>query len=130
MNRASARRLCAAVAAVGLMGAVSAADPAPAERSWMERLTGKPKAVPAEGTFAAPKPAVAPLAPAVQADAVRAEQDAWQRRMDVCLKLEQIAAARGDDKLAERAAELGRQATALYKGRVARLGVRAGEVTP
>ena len=134
MTRLTARRLIAAAAAAGLMGAATAADPAPAERSWMERLTGKP-AKPAEpdGTFGAarPKPtAFAPLDPAALQDAVRAEADALARQLEVCTKLQQIAAARGDDKLAARAAELEKQAGDLYRGRVARLGVKTGGGAP
>ena len=131
MNRIAARRLLAAGVAVGLMGAVTAADPA--ERSWREKLTGAKPAKPPEpdGTFgtAPPKPtAYAPLEPAVQADAVRAEQDAWQRRMDVCLKLQQVAAGRNDDTLRATADELEKQATALYQARIARLGVKESGV--
>lgn len=133
MNRIAARRLLAAASAVGLMGAVAAADPAPADRSWLDKLTGGKPAKPPEpdGTFgtAPPKPAAyAPLDPGVQADAVRAEQDAWQRRVDVCTALQKVAAARGDDALAARATELEAQATALYKARVARLGVKESGV--
>jgi hypothetical protein len=134
MNRTAGRRLLAAAAAAGLMGAAAAADPAPAGRSWLDKLTGgEPAAKPAEpdGTFGGTphKPALfAPLDPGVQAEAVRAEQDAWQRRMDVCLKLQQAAAAKGDEALMSRAAELEAQATALYAARVARLGVKESGV--
>ena len=129
MTRIAARRLVAAAAAVGLMGAAVAADPAPADRSWLDKLTGGKPAKPADpdGTFGTtpPKPtAYAPLDPAALQDAVRAEGEALARRMEVCTKLQQVAAARGDDKLAARAVELEKLAAALYKGRVARLGVK------
>ncbi len=134
MTRLRARRLLAAVAAGGLVGAAVAADPAPADRSWMERLTGKP-AKPAEpdGTFAgtSPRPtSYAPLDPTAFQDAVLAERDALARRLEICTKLQEIAAARGDEKLAARAADLEKQASAIYKGRVARLGVKDGGGAP
>ena len=130
MTRLAARRLLAAAAAAGLMGAAVAADPAPADRTWYQKLTGgkPPKPAEPDGTFgtAPPKPTgFAPLDPAALQEAVRAEADAWARRLEVCTKLQQIAAARGDDKLAAHAAELEKQAGAIYKGRVARLGVKS-----
>jgi hypothetical protein len=115
------------------MGVAAAADPAPApaDRTWLEKLTGKQpaEAKPAEpdGTFGTtpPKPTVyAPLDPAALQEAVRAEADALTRRMEVCTRLQQVAAARGDDKLAARAVELEKLAAAMYKARVARLGVK------
>lgn len=134
MHRNTARRLLAAASAAGLMGAATAADPAPAERSgsWYDRLTGPSLGIPIkpaepDGTFGGtpPRPTTfAPLDPAVQADAVRAEGEALARRMDVCLKLREAADARGDAALAARADELERQATAVYKARTARLGVK------
>ncbi len=125
------RRLLAAAVAAGLMGAVAAADPSPADRTWLGNLTDKKPAEtkPSEpdGTFGttAPKPTVyAPLDPAALQEAVRAETDALARRMEVCTKLQQVAAARGDEKLAARALELEQLAAAMYKARVARLGVK------
>lgn len=127
MTRLTARRLLAVVAAGGLMGAAVAADPAPADRTWLDKLTGGKPAKPAEpdGTFGTTAPkSYAPLDPSVFQDAVLAERDALARRLEVCTKLQQIAAARNDEKLAAKAAELEKQATAIYKGRVARLGVK------
>ena len=71
-----------------------------------------------------------PMDPGALAEALRAEQDAWQRRMDVCLKLRQIAADANDDKLLTQADDLERQATALYHQRTARLGVKAPAAAP
>lgn len=126
MTRLAGRRLLAAAAAAGLMGAATAADPAPAGRSWYERLTGTPHAAPADGTFGAPAPPVryAPLDPAALQEAYKAEADALARRLEVCTQLQRVAAAKGDEKLLARAAELELQASAVYKGRVARLGVK------
>jgi hypothetical protein len=67
---------------------------------------------------------VEPLPPDVLAEAVRAEQDAYIRRLDVCTRLKQIAAEKNDDKLTLKAADLERAATALYEQRVAKLGVK------
>jgi hypothetical protein len=73
----------------------------------------------------APPPVVfAPLAADVLAEAVRAEQDAYVRRLDVCTKLRKAAAEKADDKLAALADDLERQATALYQARVGKLGVK------
>lgn len=78
----------------------------------------------AKGTKARPPVIVEPLPPDELAEAVRAEQDAYIRRLDVCTRLKQFAAEAGDDKLAQQAADLERQATALYEQRVAKLGVK------
>jgi hypothetical protein len=68
-------------------------------------------------------PVQAPLTPEVKADALRAEQDAYLRRVSVCTELRRVAMERGDDALARQADELERQAGALYNARVAGLGV-------
>jgi hypothetical protein len=88
---------------------------------------GKPAGAPRD-TKAAPQVRppviVEPLPPDVLAEAVRAEQDAYIRRLDVCTRLREIAAEKGDDKLAMQAADLERRATAVYEARVAKLGVK------
>jgi hypothetical protein len=98
---------------------------------WFGGSAAKPES---EKTFAdvpaRPPVIVGPLDPTVLAEALRAEQDAWQRRMDVCLKLRQVALQLDDEALAARADELERQATALYHQRTARLGVKAGVRSP
>jgi hypothetical protein len=131
MRRFTARGLAVAALTAAALGAAAAADK-PADSPWYSRVLGKSEPKPADPpTFgSAPAPArppavVGPLDPVAQADALRAEQDAWQRRMDVCLKLRQVAAARNDEALATRADELERQATALYQQRVARIGVKS-----
>jgi hypothetical protein len=136
MYRSAAWGLSCALAA-GALASANATDPAKPEEKpgLMSRwLGGSGKKPDTEKTFAdvpARSPVVVgPLDPAVQAQALRAEQDAWERRMGVCLKLQQIALKLGDDKLAQQADELERQATALYYQRTARLGVKAGVRSP
>lgn len=66
---------------------------------------------------------VAPLSSDVVYSALRAEQEAWERRMSVCLKLRQAAMDANDEPLMRQADELERQATSLYHARAAALGV-------
>jgi hypothetical protein len=73
-----------------------------------------------------PPVVVTPLPPAELADAVRAEQMAYLRRLEVCTRLREVAANTDNDKLIETAEELERQAFATYQARVARLGVKTG----
>jgi hypothetical protein len=68
--------------------------------------------------------------PVVLAEALKAEQDAYQRRLDVCLRLRELAAELNDDRLATQALDLERQATALFHQRAARLGVKASLRNP
>jgi hypothetical protein len=68
----------------------------------------------------------APLAPETLAEALRAEQDAYLRRLDVCTKLRQVAIETNDEQLLAKADGLEQQATTLYHQRTARLGVRGG----
>jgi hypothetical protein len=137
MRRFTARGLAVAGLAAGTLATAVAADPPPTDKPWYSRILGgkaepKPADPPTFGSLP-PRVPVGPLDPVAQAEAVKAEQDAWQRRMDVCLKLRQVAAARNDDALAAKADDLERQATTLYSQRVARLGVKSmgrGEVKP
>ena len=114
MRRFTARGLAVAALTAAALGAATAADK-PADSPWYSRVLGKSDPKPAAdpptfgSTPARPPALVGPLDPVAQADALRAEQDAWQRRMDVCLKLRQVAAARNDEALAARADELERQ---------------------
>ena len=129
MHRRAAWGLCAALAA-GAAAPALAADPAPSEsKPWYARLVGGDSKKPEEKTFGstAAKPGVVygPMDPAALAEALKAEQAAYQRRLDVCLKLRQIAVRTNDDQLTEQADELERQATALYHARTAKLGVKA-----
>ena len=105
-------------------GAVTAAEPParPLEQTTlMNKLFGPKKPKPAAP--AAPVTITAPLAPEVKADALRAEQDAYLRRVSICTELRRVALERGDDALARQADELERQAASLYNARVAGLGV-------
>lgn len=78
---------------------------------------------------ARPPVVVTPLSPDVVAEAVRAEQDAVLRRLDICDRLRKVGETTGDATLVIQADELEKQATALYASRVARLGVKGGPKT-
>jgi hypothetical protein len=65
----------------------------------------------------------APLPPEQLAEALRAEQEAYLRRVSVCTELRRIAVQQGDDATVRQADELERQFGALYSARVAALGV-------
>ena len=122
MDRLRAWGLSASVVA-GVAAPGWAADPPGDAKPWYTKMfAGKPDPKPAESR---PAPA-APLAPETLADALRAEQDAYLRRLDVCTKLRQVAVESNDEKLLEKADGLEQQATALYHQRTARLGVRGG----
>lgn len=129
MHRRAAWGLSFALAA-GATAPALAADPAPSEsKPWYARLVGSDSKKPEEKTFgntgARPGVVYGPMDPAALTEALKAEQAAYQRRLDVCLKLRQIAVRTNDDKLTEQADELERQATALYHARTAKLGVKA-----
>ncbi|MGL6075743.1 MAG: hypothetical protein ACRC8S_16425 [Fimbriiglobus sp.] len=117
-----------AIAAEPLPKDVKTAEPTekPEHTAWYHRLTGS-KAP--EKTFGNSVPripvTIAPLEPAALAAALKAEQQAWDRRLEVCHKLRVLAAETNNDKLAAEADDLERQATALYHQRSARLGVKA-----
>ena len=70
-----------------------------------------------------PPTVTAPLPADMVAASLRAEQEAWERRMSVCLRLREIAIETNDEVLLRQVDELERQATALYNVRVAALGV-------
>jgi hypothetical protein len=120
-----------ALAAGGWAGAGLAADPSetkPDDKpSLFARLMpwGKKDGPDAKAPPGPPK-VVAPLPPAELADAVRAEQMAYLRRLEVCTRLRDVAANTNNDKLVDAAEELERQAFATYQARVARLGVKTG----
>ncbi|MBA2227098.1 MAG: hypothetical protein WHU94_03440 [Thermogemmata sp.] len=67
---------------------------------------------------------ISPLPPEVQAEALRAEQEAYLRRVAVCTELRRVAVERGDETLYRQADELEREAEALYRLRVGRLGIQ------
>ena len=69
------------------------------------------------------RPPVATMTPDMVADALRAEQEAWERRMSVCLKIRQAALEENDKALLKQVDDLERQATALYRARTSVLGI-------
>jgi hypothetical protein len=128
MNRFRVWGLSTALA-VGVGGPVVAADPpappAPGEQTTlMSKLFGPrpPKPTGSAGPLGVVT-ITAPLPADVLAEALRAERDAYLRRMSVCTELRRIAVERGDDALVRQTDELERQAGALYNARVAALGV-------
>ncbi len=74
--------------------------------------------------------AVGPLSEETLLAALQSEKDAYARRVEVCLRLKEIALQKGDDKLEAQANELESRATAVYRERVARLGVKGGGPLP
>jgi hypothetical protein len=116
--------LSAALAAGGAAPATAADSPAKPsleQTTLMNKLFGPKK--PKPGPRIPSSAITAPLAPEVLADALRAEQDAYLRRVSVCTELRRVATERADDQLLRQADELERQAAALYNARVAGLGV-------
>ena len=120
----------AATAVLGLGAPAAADDPLKPARGSTPPTTvyaklfgpSKPKVGPvARGSQ--PTTVTAPLSSDVVFSALRAEQEAWERRMSVCLKLRQVALDASDDSLMRQADELERQATSLYNARAAALGV-------
>lgn len=107
-------RAGAAALALGAGVAAFAADP-PAPRSGVRAVGGAPK------TASVTPPGALP-ADTLQA-AVKAEYEAWERRVSVCLKLRQVALERADDALMRQADELEQRANAIYQARVSALGV-------
>ncbi len=121
----------AALAAAGATAAGASDPPSRASRpaqpttTVYDKLFGKKpaKAAPAPGKTD-PAPPVAPGLPVdVKAAALREEQDAYERRMAVCLKLREIAVQQNDDSLLRQVDDLERQAGALYHARTAALGI-------
>jgi hypothetical protein len=144
MRRTARLGALGAALAVGVGALAPAAEPTPKANkaespSWLDRLTPSMGAKsPGDGksfgdTPARPPLAIAPLEPAALAAALRAEQDAWDRRLEVCYKLRVVGGETNDEALIHRANELEQQATALYHSRAARLGVKPklrGEAAP
>lgn len=127
---------------VARAAAPAGADAPPAtatdSRPWYKRMfTSAPKPVGPtvrSGSVVAAPPDRPPTSAALSADAVatalRAESDAYLRRMDVCLKLRQAALERNDDSLMRQVDELERQAKALYEQRTGALGVSKSARAP
>lgn len=131
MYRFRAWGLAALAAAAGATAAGASDPPSRASRPTQptttvyDKLFGKKpaKAAPAPGK-AESAPPVSPGLPAdVKAAALREEQDAYERRMAVCLKLREIAVQQNDESLHRQVDDLERQAGALYHARSAALGI-------
>lgn len=128
MRRFAVWGLTSALAA-GLAAPVFA-DGSPSSSSWYSRVLGSKSEsdkAPAAKTFAdlPTKPvAYAPLDPETVMQATQAEWAAWHRRLEVCHKLREIAVQKNDDQLYTQADDLEKQATALLRQRIARLGVK------
>lgn len=122
MIRYRAWGLAAALAAAGPAAVAADPPPPPRQTTLFDKLFGESK--PKPGPTARRLPTVtAPLPAEVVASALRAEQDAWDRRMAVCLRLREAALAANDDALMRQVDELEREAAALYAARTAALGV-------
>lgn len=80
-------------------------------------------AVKSEKTSKRPAVIVAPPPAEIVVEAVRAESDAYARRLDACTRLRQIAIETGNDNLLNETDELERLAAAVYQARVARMGL-------
>jgi hypothetical protein len=71
-----------------------------------------------------PRPVIiTPPTAEVLAEAIKAEMDAYVRRMDVCTRLRQVAVESNDDSLATTADDLERQAGLIYQQRCAKMGM-------
>jgi hypothetical protein len=112
--------------AVSTESRLLAADPTAPKSTLFKKLFGSSEPKPNGPTV---RPSGRPLTvsvplPADQlAEALRAEQDAYLRRVSVCTELRRIAVQQGDDATVRQADELERQFGALYSARVAALGV-------
>ncbi len=103
-----------------------AAEPTTGPRSsLLARYLGLDSKSRTPGTAAPPvNPIViSTLPPEVQAEALRAEQEAYLRRVAVCTELRRVALERNDPALYEQADALEQQAEQLYRLRVQRLGI-------
>ena len=121
MNRFRVWGLSAALA-VAAGGPAAAAEDPPAEKpSLFKKMFATKK--PGPSVSQRPVTIAAPLPPDQLVEALRAEQDAYLRRVSVCTELRRVAVERGDEPLARQADELERQAGAVYSARVAALGV-------
>lgn len=97
------------------------------KRMFSAPKPAQPGPVVRNGAVAAPPgqpPISQPLSPDAMSAALQAEQAAYLRRLDVCVKLQQIALDSSDETLYGQALELQRRADELYKQRSAALGAR------
>jgi hypothetical protein len=110
-------------------GTATAAGPKSVDsQPWYSRILGqKPteeKPAAKAATTMRPPLIIAPLAPEVLSESVKAEESACTRRLDACAKLREAAMAKNDDALLSQIDELERQAIELCQARIARMGVR------
>ena len=126
------RFLLRGLVAAGVVGlpAVALADPPadPPSRPLLARLNPFGEVEPAPGPRV--RQAVGPLSDEVLLAVMRAERDAYIRRMEVCLRLKEIALDARDERLEAKVNELERQATAAYHERVSRVGGKSGGPLP
>jgi hypothetical protein len=133
----------------GFVATAVAVDPPPPSKpsespSWTARLLGKGDAKPesktdtkseakSEGKSDATGKATTPLRPSIimaplsaelLAEAVKAEEAACTRRLDVCAKLREAAITTNDETLQRQIDELERQAIEVCQARIARMGLR------
>jgi len=137
MSRIGAWGLTVAVGIAGA-GALSATEPTTGPKvtdakPWYQRLTGggtdAKKDEPTVKAAARPSIIIAPLAPEVISEAVKAEETACTRRLDACTKLRQFAIDKNDDKLLTQIDDVERQAIEMCQQRVSRMGVKVGMKT-
>jgi hypothetical protein len=132
MNRLRVWGLSAALAA-GVGGQAVAGDPyMSSEQTTLMSKIFSPKPSRPLGPSGPPAPATitAPLTPEALAGCLKAEQDAYLRRVNVCDKLRRVADETADPVLSRKAEELERQAEALYNARIAALGLNKSRATP
>jgi len=126
MNRYWVWGLTATFAA-GVGGYALAGDPnmQPGQTTLVQSVqnlfTPKPKG-PGPSAQTTPLTITAPLTPTVLSKCLKAEQDAYWRRISVCDALRKVAEEKGDTTLSRQADDLEQQASALYNARVAALG--------
>ena len=122
------RRILLALFAIGaVLGTVRADDPPVPHRTWYDRLNPFAGPAPAPGPRVRP---VGPLSTESLLEVLRAEKEAYTRRLDVCHRLREIALQSNDDTLEAQANDLEKQATLTYRTRVAKLGVKSGGPLP
>jgi len=121
MKPIRATALAMALAAIVADQANAAGSP-PEKSTLFKKLFG-PSSPKPNGPTVRPMTVSAPLPAEQLAEALRAEQDAYLRRVSVCTELRRVAVERGDDATVRQADDLERQFGALYSARVAALGV-------
>jgi hypothetical protein len=110
-------------AAVPAAALADSQPPSPEQGTLLGKLFGPKPPKPGPTVHSVTPTITAPLKPEVVANALRAEQEALRRRMEVCTELRRVALERGDDYLARQVDELERTAATLYYTRTAALGV-------